>query len=140
MARLGSLSRRQRGGRLNAEVNIINLVDVMLVLLIIFMVTAPIMQGGISVHLPKVAAHPMQISQALNVTVDRAGNVFIGDQRYTWNEFQTAFPVLAKTRHPNGVFLRGDAGASFGNVARVLGLMQAAGVDKVGLVTEPPHP
>ncbi len=140
MARLGSLARRQRGARLNADVNIINLVDVMLVLLIIFMVTAPIMQGGIPVRLPKVAARPVQITDALNVSVDRTGHVFIGDQRFTWNEFQTAFPVLAKTRHPNGVFLRGDAGASFGDVARVLGVIQSAGVDKVGLVTEPPRP
>src|SRR5579862_9537589 len=105
MGRLGGLSRQRRGRPLNAEVNIINLVDVMLVLLIIFMVTAPILQGGIVVRLPKAASKPVQMTDALTVSVDARGNIAIGDQRQTWQQFQATFPVLAATRHPNGVFV-----------------------------------
>ncbi|HEY3935127.1 MAG TPA: biopolymer transporter ExbD [Gemmatimonadales bacterium] len=139
MATLGGLSRRLRRRPLNAEVNIINLVDVMLVLLIIFMVTAPILQGGIQVRLPHAASRPMQIPGAITVTVERSGLVSVGDdQRMSWSQFQTNFPVLNATRHPSGVFVRGDAGAAYGDVIRVLGVIRAAGVDKVGLVTELP--
>ena len=85
MAGLSGFARRRRGRSLNAEVNIINLVDVMLVLLIIFMVTAPILQAGIAVQLPDVASKPIPMSDAVVITVERNGAVSIGDVRQTFS-------------------------------------------------------
>jgi biopolymer transport protein ExbD len=128
---------RRRGGRpLNAEVNIINLVDVMLVLLIIFMVTAPILQSGIVVRLPRSSAHSNAPSETVTITVQRDGQIAVGDTRQSWNEFTTSFPILVNTRHPAGVNLRSDAGTPMGDVVRVLDLVRRAGVDKINLVTE----
>ena len=140
MAGLGGALRRRHRRPLNADVNIINLVDVMLVLLVIFMVTAPILQGGIPVRLPRAASKPMQMPDALTITVQRNGTIGLGDQRLSWSQFQVGFRILAATKHPTGVFVRGDAGAPFGDVVRVLGEIHAAGIEKVSLVTEPVKP
>ena len=136
---LGIGARRKHRRALNADVNVINLVDVMLVLLVIFMVTAPILQGGIPVKLPRAASKPMQIPDALTITVKRDGSIAIGDNgnAVSFAGFQTSFRILAATRHPTGVFVRGDAGAPYGDVVRVLGEIHAAGIEKVSLVTEP---
>ncbi|MGH7592485.1 MAG: biopolymer transporter ExbD [Gemmatimonadales bacterium] len=137
--RSGSARRRHRRP-LNADVNVINLVDVMLVLLVIFMVTAPILQGGIAVRLPRAASKPVQMPGAVTVTVQRNGTIALEDRRVSFPEFRTSFRILAATRHPAGVFVRGDAGAPFGDVVRVLGEIHAAGIEKVSLVTEPVKP
>jgi biopolymer transport protein ExbD len=137
---LGIGSRRRHRRPLNAEVNVINLVDVMLVLLVIFMVTAPILQGGIAVRLPKAASKPVQMPDAVTITVQRNGIIAIGEHPVSWPEFQTSFRILAATKHPTGVFVRGDAGAPYGEVVKVLGEIRAAGIDKVSLVTEPVKP
>jgi biopolymer transport protein ExbD len=129
---------RQR--RLMNEINVVPYVDVMLVLLVIFMVTAPILQGGIPVRLPRAASKPMQLPDALTITVQRNGSIGLGDQRLSWSQFQVNFRILAATKHPTGVFVRGDAGAPFGDVVRVLGEIHAAGIEKVSLVTEPVKP
>ena len=140
MARLGGLSRRRRGRPLNAEVNIINLVDVMLVLLIIFMVTAPILQGGIKVDLPKVNTPPVALASPLVITVERGGQVAIGETRYTASQFQIRLGILAQTRHPDGVIVQGDAAAPYGDVLRVLDQVRRAGLDKANLATQPVTP
>lgn len=140
MAGLGGASWRRHRRPLNADVNIINLVDVMLVLLVIFMVTAPILQGGIPVRLPRAASKPMQMPDALTITVQPNGTIGLGDQRLSWSQFQVNFRILAATKHPTGVFVRGDASAPFGDVVRVLGEIHAAGIEKVSLVTEPVKP
>ena len=129
---------RQR--RLMNEINVVPYIDVMLVLLVIFMVTAPILQGGIPVRLPRAASKPMQLPDALTITVQRNGSIGLGDQRLSWSQFQVNFRILAATKHPTGVFVRGDAGAPFGDVVRVLGEIHAAGIEKVSLVTEPVKP
>ena len=133
--RIGSRHRHRR--TLNADVNVINLVDVMLVLLVIFMVTAPILQGGIPVKLPKAASRPVQMPDAVNITVKQNGTIALADRAVSFPEFQTAFRILVAAKHPPGVFVRGDAAAPYGVVARVLGEIHAAGIEKVSLVTEP---
>ena len=138
MAGLGGLSRRRRGRPLNAEVNIINLVDVMLVLLVIFMVTAPILQGGIKVDLPKVMAPPIALRSPLVITVLQNGQVAIGETRYTQTQFEVRLNVEAQTRHPDGVIVEGDAGARYGEVLRVLDLVRRAGLNAANLATTPP--
>ena len=140
MGQLGGLSRHRRGRPLNAEVNIINLVDVMLVLLIIFMVTAPILQGGIKVDLPKVTAPAVALSEPLVITVERGGQVAIGETRYSESAFEIRLGILARQKHPDGVIVRGDANAPYGDVLRVLDLVRRAGLDKANLATEPATP
>jgi biopolymer transport protein TolR len=140
MGRLSGLSRRHHGRPLNAEVNVINLVDVMLVLLIIFMVTAPILQGGIKVDLPKVTTPPVTLSQPLVITVERGGQVAIGETRYSHSQFELQLPILAKVKHPDGVIVRGDAAAPYGEVLGVLDLVRRAGLDKASLATQAATP
>jgi biopolymer transport protein ExbD len=135
---LGGVGRRNaRRRHLNAEVNIINLVDVVLVLLIIFMITAPMMQAGIEVKLPRAIARPMESPEALTVTVARDGQILLGDTRVTWPEFQSSLQAIVNIKKPTGVFVRGDERVPFGEVLRVLGVVRQAGIDNVGLVAEP---
>lgn len=122
---------------LNADVNIINLVDVVLVLLLIFMLTAPMLQGGVEVKLPRAAAQPLEAREGLTITVTRDGQVAVGDTRMTLAEFEANLPVLIQNRQPEGVYLRGDEAATLGNVIRVLTAVRRAGVTNVGMVVEP---
>jgi biopolymer transport protein ExbD len=140
MGRLAAGSRRLRRRPMNAEVNIINLVDVMLVLLIIFMVTAPILQGGIKVDLPKVTTPPIALSAPLVITVEKGRQVSIGETRYSWSQFEIRLGVLAGTKHPDGVIVRGDAAAPYGEVLQVLDMVRRAGLDKANLATQPATP
>ncbi len=138
MAQFGLMGRHRGRRHLNAEVNIINLVDVMLVLLIIFMVTAPIMAGGVKVRLPKGEVRPIDLNEAMMVTVDRAGQVSVGESPGTsYERFRATLPTLIAARHPHNVYVKGDAGAPYGDVLRVIAAIKAAGMDNVGLVGEP---
>lgn len=132
------MARFQRRHRfeLNADVNVVSLIDVMLLLLVIFMITAPMMQGGVEVRLPKAVARPISGTNTVTVTVDRAGRITLDKQTLSYDEFRAAFPILKSKKNPDVVYVRGDQDASYGAVARVLGIVNAAGVRSVGLVTE----
>jgi biopolymer transport protein ExbD/biopolymer transport protein TolR len=119
-----------------ADINVTSLVDTAFTLLIIFMITAPIMQGGVDVQLPRAEARALQPKEGLIVTVDRAGRVYVDESPLSYQEFRAAFPVMVRQRQPSGVYLRADARASYGQVVRVLAVMRAAGVNDVGLVAE----
>ena len=131
------MRRRREGLPLNAEINVVSLIDVMLLLLVIFMITAPMMQGGVDVALPKGEAKPLESKSGLVVTVDKDGSVLVDETRMSLSEFRSAFRALAAKRSKDGVYLRGDAGVPYGVVAQVLAIMRAAGVPDVGLVMEP---
>ena len=129
---------RRRELALNAEINVVSLIDVILLLLVIFMITAPMMQGGVDVALPKADAKPLeQPKSGLVVSVDRAGAIYVDETKMTLPEFRAAFRALASKRARDGVYLRGDASVSYGLVTQVLAIMRAAGVGDVGLVTDP---
>jgi biopolymer transport protein ExbD/biopolymer transport protein TolR len=121
---------------LSGEINVTSLVDVAFVLLIIFMITAPIMQGGVDVQLPRADAQPIQPKEGLVVSVDQQGRVYLDDDALSYEEFRVAFPRIVEARQPSGVYLRGDARAPYGDVVRVLAVMRQAGVNDVGLVAE----
>lgn len=124
---------------ISADINVTSLVDVAFVLLIIFMITAPIMQGGVDVQLPRGEARPIEPREGLIITVDQNGRIFIGDDQtaLTYEEFRGAFQALVNTRERGiGVYLRGDGRASYRDVVRVLAVIQAAGVDNAGIVLE----
>ena len=129
--------RRREGMPLNAEINVVSLIDVMLLLLVIFMITAPMMQGGVDVALPKADAKPLEPKSGLVVSVDKSGAIYVDETRMTLSEFRSAFRALASKRSGDGVYLRGDAGVPFGIVAQVMSIMRAAGVTDVGIVTDP---
>jgi biopolymer transport protein TolR len=121
---------------LQADINVTSLVDVAFVLLIIFMITAPIMQGGVDVQLPRAQAQPLQQKEGLVVSVDRDGNIFVDDQRFTYAEFRIAFQSIVTARNPTGVYIRGDERASYGSVIRVMAVVRMAGITDVGMIVE----
>ena len=122
---------------LNADINVTSLVDVAFVLLIIFMITAPIMQGGVDVRLPRAEAQPIEPKAGLVVTVDRTGRVFLDQSPLSYDDFRVTFPALVRSRHPTGVYLRADGRVPYATVVQVLAVIRAAGVSDVGLVAEP---
>jgi biopolymer transport protein ExbD/biopolymer transport protein TolR len=122
---------------LNAEINVVNLIDVMLLLLVIFMITAPMMQGGVDIALPRAEAKPLESKGGLVVTVNRAGQILVDDTPMSYEEFRATYKALASTREREGVYLRADENVNYGLVVRVLAVMRAAGAGDVGLVTEP---
>jgi biopolymer transport protein ExbD len=122
---------------LNGDINVVNLIDVMLLLLVVFMITAPMMTGGVDIRLPKADARPLESKSGLTVTITRAGDILVDDTHMSFGEFRAAFGALAARRGRQGLYLRADSGVEYGLVVQVLAIMRAAGVGDVGLVTEP---
>jgi len=134
------MSRRRRaagGLPLNADINVVSLIDVMMLLMVIFMITAPMMQGGVDISLPRAEARPLQASSGLVVTVARDGGIYVDEGRFTYDEFKASFRALAGRRGRDGIYLRADEGVPYGTVVRVLAVMRGAGVGDIGLVAEP---
>lgn len=137
MSLSGGLGRRKRLVP-TADINVTSLVDVAFVLLIIFMITAPMMQGGVSVELPKAEGRPLSPKEGIIVTVDRNGQIFVDQTRVTYDEFRAAFRALVAKKGSSTVYVRGDRRGNYGNVVRVLAAIQAAGIPNmsVNLTTE----
>lgn len=127
---------RQESG-ITAEINVTSLVDVALTLLVIFIITAPMMQGGVEITMPKARTQSVPSNEGLTVTVDKAGQVFIGEAAVGLDEFERQFPEMVKEKGATSVYLRADDGVPYGKVIQVLGLMKAADVASVGLIAEP---
>jgi biopolymer transport protein ExbD/biopolymer transport protein TolR len=122
---------------MNADINVVSLIDVMMLLMVIFMIAAPMMQGGVDIALPRAEARPLEAKSSLVVSVNRSGQIFVDDNRLTYDEFRAAFTALASRRGQQGIYLRADQGVPYGTVVRVLAVMRTAGVGDVGLVAEP---
>ena len=137
MAGLGGGLGSQRGEmQLNADVNVTSLVDVMLVLLIVFMITAPMMQGGVDVELPRAEARPLSPKEGMVVTVNRDGRIFVDQTPVSLRDFRVTFRSLVATRKPSGVYLQADTRVPYGQVVQVLAIIRGAGVQNVGLVAQ----
>jgi len=122
-----------------SDINVTPLVDVMLVLLVIFMVTAPILQQGVQVNLPKVRAAPLPGEDIqLVVNVDKNGGVLLNDARLSAPELETKLRAILRERPDRQVFLRADQDARYGDVVRAIAAIKGAGVERLGMVTEPP--
>lgn len=122
-----------------AEINVTPLVDVMLVLLIIFMVTAPMMTQGVDVKLPESSAPAIPSDdERLIVTVSRDRQVHINENVVDLKEFEGKLAAIAQNKRDNkGVFLRADEKLEYGYVMEVMGLIRQAGIEQIGMVTEP---
>jgi biopolymer transport protein TolR len=133
------MRRRSRGERapLNAEINVVSLIDVMMLLMVIFMITAPIMQGGVDVALPKAEAAPLESKGGLVISITRDGSVYAGETKMSLREFRIVFKSLTAKQGKAGVYLRADQAVNYGTVAQVLAIIRAAGVTNLGFVTEP---
>jgi biopolymer transport protein TolR len=128
--------RRRPRAAFNADINVTSLVDVAFVLLIIFMITAPMMQGGVQVQLPRAQARPLEPQRGLVVSVDRHGRIFVDQAAFSYDDFRATFGALVTRRKPAAIYLRADSGVPYGDVVRVLAIIRASGVRDVGLVAE----
>ncbi|MEE4112347.1 MAG: protein TolR [Desulfobacteraceae bacterium] len=124
--------------RLMSDINVTPFVDVMLVLLIIFMVTAPMMVQGVDVALPEVSATPMVTDKEnLTVTIDREANIYINDFQVRMDFLKEKLEKILAGKKDREVFFRADKNVSYGVVVSVMAEIKAAGVDKLGMVTDP---
>jgi biopolymer transport protein TolR len=121
-----------------AEINVTPLVDVMLVLLVIFMVTAPMMQQGVQVNLPKAETKAMtQADEAVVVSIDKSGKIFVDKQEVAAGDLRKRLEAMFVTRAKKEVFLKADAGVPYGEVVRTMADIKGAGIERLGMVTEP---
>jgi biopolymer transport protein TolR len=118
-----------------AEINVTPLVDVVLVLLIIFMVTAPFLTAGLDIQLPKVSAQGLDLREGITLTVDADGAIRLDQAKVTLDGLEDALNKKGAASRP--VFVRADQRVPYGLVAQVIGQARAAGVTNLGLVTEP---
>ncbi len=137
----GDRGRRRRGrgrSRPMAEINVTPFVDVMLVLLIIFMVAAPLMTVGVDVELPQTAANslPGEDEEPLTVTVTATGQVMIQETEVARDELVNRLRAIAVERASNRIFLRADGSVSYAQVMEVMGALNRGGFPNIGLVTE----
>ena len=133
-ARKGGHSRRFRPV---AEINVTPMVDVMLVLLVIFMVTAPLLTAGVQVDLPKTSATPLKgEDQPLSVTIDAHGKIWIQETEVELEQLAPRLQAITAQKPDTRIFVRGDKTIDYGRVMEVMGTLGAAGFPKVALVTE----
>jgi biopolymer transport protein TolR len=122
-----------------SEINVTPLVDVMLVLLIIFMVTAPLMTSGVSVDLPKVGAPPLNSdSQPLTVAIDASGKIFLQDQEVALPELVAKLQAIAPNSPDRRIFVRGDKDLAYGRITEVMVTIIQGGFTKAALLTDQP--
>ncbi len=122
-----------------SDINVTPMVDIMLVLLVIFMVTAPLLTQGVDVNLPSTHASPLTSKQEpLIITVTQNGKTYIEKSEQTTTQLIEKVAAIRKNNPEVPVFVKGDQRTPYGSVMLVMSQLQQAGVDRIGLVTEPP--
>ncbi len=119
-----------------AEINVTSLVDVAFTLLVIFMITAPILQGGIEIDVPEAASGPLSAAESLVVSIDDDGQIYLDDAPVTFEEFDATIERAIEQQETEDVFLKADADLRFELAVRVMGRIQEAG-GVVNLITNP---
>ncbi len=118
-----------------AEINITNLVDVTMVLLIIFMLTAPFLQAGVKLRLPKAEAKQIEEQEGVTVSIDEDGKIFIDEKAVGWDDFTAEFRAAIEATAPR-VFLRVDKNVRYEAVLRVIARIKMLGIEDLGLIAE----
>ncbi|MEX6507098.1 protein TolR [Jiella sp. M17.18] len=137
----GGSHRSTRRGRARrrpmSEINVTPMVDVMLVLLIIFMVAAPMLTVGVPIELPKTAAKPLNSeTQPITISVKSSGDVYLNDSEIAIADVVPKLQAIAKAGYQERIFVRGDKAADYGTVMKVMARISAAGFKNIGLVTD----
>jgi biopolymer transport protein TolR len=125
------------GRRLLAEINVIPLVDVVLVLLIIFMITAPLLYRGIDIKLPQAATNTIKPEERRVLTIERNEAIYLDKDPMTLGKLSEVLPALRKDNPNLSIYLRADRDVNYGLVVSVMDLVKRSGIDKLGIVTEP---
>jgi len=129
--------RRHRRKSVMSEINVTPFVDVMLVLLIVFMVTAPLLTVGVPVDLPQTRARLLgKDREPIAVTIDNAGKIFLQNTPITSDELVPKLMAISENGYNQRIFVRGDKTVDYGKVMEVMGLLNAAGFTRIGLVTD----
>jgi biopolymer transport protein TolR len=122
-----------------SQINVVPLVDVMLVLLVIFMVTAPILQQGVSVELPQAKAGALSgEEEQFVVSIDKKGTIFLNDNTITLAELGPKLEAVMRLKPEKQVFLRADRAVAYGEVVQAMAAIKGAGVQSLGMITELP--
>jgi biopolymer transport protein TolR len=127
----------RRVGTSLAEINIVPLVDVVLVLLLIFMLTAPMMYRGIDVNLPRAAAKPTAVEERMVLTVTKDRTLYLNDKRIPPGGLDAQLHAAFQNRTDKTLYLKADAGLAYGAVIETMDLVRRAGIERLGMVTEP---
>lgn len=131
---------RHKKAQLMSDINVTPFVDVMLVLLIIFMVTAPLMATGIKVNLPESDVSQLdnkKEDEPLQILVDKKGNLYIQKSKVSYADLSAKLKEVTKENRQAHIFVKGDKDASYGDIVKAISAIHAAGFPKVGLVTQP---
>jgi biopolymer transport protein TolR len=129
--------RGRSGGRVMSEINMTPMVDVMLVLLIIFMVSAPLLTVGVPIDLPQTSANPLnEEKEPLTITVNTQGEVFLQETQIQIEEIAPRLIAITNSGYEERIYVRGDRNVNYGQVMKVMGTLSSAGFRRVALVTE----
>ena len=128
----------RRSRNVMSEINVTPFVDVMLVLLIVFMVTAPMLTVGVPVNLPESEADSLPDDrEPLTVSINSKGEVFVQDTKVAFNELVAKLLAISKNRTDTRIYVRGDKNINYGRVLEIMGTLSGAGFSKVALISEP---
>jgi biopolymer transport protein TolR len=125
--------------RVMSEINVTPFVDVMLVLLVIFMVTAPLMQYGVQVDLPESSREPLEIpKEQVVLSIDKDRTIYVDRYKTSLSELGPKLEAVYKGREKREIFLQADKSVPYGFVVKTMAIIRAAGIDQMGLITETP--
>lgn len=138
-AKLLGRTKNKRANAVMSEINVTPMVDVMLVLLVIFMVTAPLLSAGVAIDLPQARAKAMsqKDDKPLEVSIDAKGNIFLGETKVTQERMVGMLQAIAKETSDRRVYIKASSKLDYGQVMKVMGAVSTSGFTKIALVTDP---
>ncbi len=131
------MRRFKREYRPMADINITNLVDVMLVLLIVFMISAPMIQAGIDIALPKASESPKDVSDGIIISIDKKQTIYIDSYQVAAKDFEARLKTIREVKKFRPIYIRADKSVPYGTVIELMGHIKSMGIENVGLITEP---
>jgi len=133
----GGQGRRRRALKPMSEINVTPMVDVMLVLLIIFMITAPLLAVGVPIDLPQSKAPPIQSTEEpLTITINSKGAIFLQETEIAYDDLVPRLLAISENGYDKRIYVRGDKNVDYGTVMKVMGALKGAGFNKLNLVTD----
>lgn len=131
------MRRFKREYRPMADINVTNLVDVVLVLLIVFMISAPMMQAGVEIDLPKASESPRDVSAGIVISIDKNQQIYIDQYKVSMDQFESRLTTIREVKKFRPIFIRADRTVPYGTVIELMAKIKKMGIENVGLVTEP---